>query len=178
VAVAAIVVTPLSLLLLESVTGKGASVNTVMKKALLQPIVIAPVLGLSCSLAGFAPPPLIDSTLALVGQGASGTALFLTGLVLSAQPVTLSANVGWIVAMKNVLQPLLAASLALPLLDGTQARVAVMLTAVPSGAFGVLFAIRYGVDSARIGTALIASTLLSTVTLTATILLSSTWSWT
>ena len=56
--------------------------------------------------------------------------------------------------------------------------IAVMLTAVPSGAFGVLFAIRYGVASAQIGTMLIASTLLSTVTLTAAILLSSGWSWT
>jgi malonate transporter and related proteins len=176
VAVAAIVVTPLSLLLLESADGKGANVLTVLRKALFQPIVIAPVLGLACSLAGFAPPLLVESTLTLVGQGASGTALFLTGLVLSAQPIQLSANVGWTVAMKNVLQPLLAVLLALPLLDGSQARVAVMLTAVPSGAFGVLFAIRYGVGSAQLGTMLIASTLLSTVTLTAAILLSSGWS--
>jgi malonate transporter and related proteins len=177
VAVAAIVVTPLSLLLLESAEGKGANVLTVLKKALLQPIVIAPVLGLLCSLAGFTPPPLVESTLTLVGQGASGTALFLTGLVLSAQPLKLSINVGWTVAMKNVLQPVLAALLALSLLNGTEARVAVMLTAVPSGAFGVLFAIRYGVASAQIGTMLIASTLLSTVTLTVAILLSSGWSW-
>ncbi|MBR0697266.1 AEC family transporter [Bradyrhizobium lablabi] len=178
VAIAAIVVTPLSLLLLESADGKSANVLSVMKKALLQPIVIAPVLGLLCSLAGFSPPPLVESTLILVGQGASGTALFLTGLVLSAQPVKLSANVAWTVAMKNVLQPLLTALLALPLLDGAEARVAVMLMAVPSGAFGVLFAVRYGVASAQIGTMLIASTLLSTVTLTAAILLSAGWSWT
>jgi len=136
------------------------------------------MLGLACSLAGFSPPPFVESTLTLVGQGASGTALFLTGLVLSAQPIKLSANVGLTVATKNVLQPLLAALLALPLLDGTEARVAVMLTAVPSGAFGVLFAVRYGVATAQIGTMLITSTLLSTVTLTAAILLSSGWSWT
>ena len=177
VAVAAVVVTPISLLLLESGAGKSANGLSVMRKALLQPIVIAPVLGLICSLAGFALPPLVESTLALVGQGASGTALFLTGLVLSAQPVKLSGNVGLTVAMKNVLQPLLTALLALPLLDGAEARVAVMLMAVPSGAFGVLFAVRYGVASAQIGTMLIASTLLSTVTLTAAILLSSGWSW-
>jgi malonate transporter len=177
VAVAAIVVTPISLLLLESAGGKGASLFSVMKKALLQPIVIAPVAGLICSLAGFSLPPLVESTLTLVGQGASGTALFLTGLVLSAQPLQPSVNVGWAVAMKNVLQPCLAGLLALPLLDGVEARVAVMLTAVPSGAFGVLFAIRYGVASAQIGTMLIASTLLSTLTLTAAILLSAGWSW-
>jgi hypothetical protein len=49
--------------------------------------------------------------------------------------------------MKNVLQPL-TALLALPLLNDADARVAVMLTAVPSGAFGVLFAVRYNVASA------------------------------
>ncbi|KRR01147.1 AEC family transporter [Bradyrhizobium valentinum] len=177
VAVAAIVVTPLSLLILESAGGKGANTVTVMKKALLKPIVIAPVLGLLCSLTGLPIPPLLDSTLTLVGQGASGTALLLTGLVLSAQPVKLSANVGLTVAVKNVIQPLLTALLALPLLDGAEARVAVMLMAVPSGAFGVLFAVHYGVASAQIGTMLIASTLLSTVTLTAAILLSASWSW-
>jgi malonate transporter and related proteins len=177
VAVAAIVVTPLSLLILESADGKAANVFAVARKALLQPIVIAPFLGVLCSLAGFSPPPLVEGTLALVGQGASGTALFLTGLVLSAQPVKLSGNVGLTVAMKNVLQPLLTALLALPLLDGADARVAVMLMAVPSGAFGVLFAVRYGLASAQIGTALITSTLLGTVTLTAAILLSSGWSW-
>ena len=177
VAVAAIVVTPLSLLILESADGKEASPAAVMKKALLKPIVIAPVLGLLCSLTGLHIPPLLDSTLTLVGQGASGTALFLTGLVLSAQPVKLSANVGWTVAMKNVLQPLLTALLALPLLDGAEARVAVMLMAVPSGAFGVLFSVRYGVASAQIGTMLIASTILSALTLTAAILLSAGWNW-
>lgn len=178
VAVAAIILTPLSLLLLESADGKATNVLTVLKKALLQPIVVAPALGLLCSLAGFMPPPLVESTLTLVGQGASGTALFLTGLVLSAQPLKFFTNVGWTVTMKNVLQPLLAAVLALSLLDGTEARVAVMLTAVPSGAFGVLFAIRYDVASAQIGTMLITSTLLSTITLTAAILLSSGWNWT
>jgi malonate transporter len=177
VAVAAILVTPLSLLLIESANDKGANLLSVVKKALLQPIVIAPAAGLACSLAGFSPPPLVESTLTLVGQGASGTALFLTGLVLSAQPFRFSTNIAWTVAMKNVLQPSLAALLALPLLYATDARVAVMLTAVPSGAFGVLFAVRYGMDSAQLGTMLISSTLLSTVTLTAAIFLSSGWSW-
>jgi malonate transporter and related proteins len=51
-----------------------------------------------------------------------------------------------------------------------------MLMAVPSGAFGVLFAIRYKVASVRVGTTLIISTISSLVTLTAAILLSAGWS--
>ena len=58
------------------------------------------------------------------------------------------------------------------LLQGAEARVAVVLMAVPSGAFGVLFAIRYGVQSAQIGTTLIVSTVASALTLAASIVLS------
>jgi malonate transporter and related proteins len=175
VAIAAIVLTPLSLLLLESAQGTGRSVGTIVKSALLKPIVIAPILGLLASLCGISLPPLINSTLALVGQGASGTALFLTGLVLSAQPVRLTTNVGITATIKNILQPLLTAVLAMPLLTGAESRVAVMLMAVPSGAFGVLFAIRYSVASAQIGTTLIVSTIAGAATLTAAILLSTGW---
>jgi malonate transporter and related proteins len=171
VAVAAIVLTPLSLLLLERAEGAGRKPLAIVKDALLKPIVIAPVLGCVVSFAGLPLPPLLDGTLTLVGQGASGTALFLTGLVLSAQPVRLTANVWLATAFKNVLQPLLAAMLALPLLDGAETRIAVMLMAVPSGAFGVLFAVGYNVASAQIGAMLIASTVASTVTLTVVILL-------
>jgi malonate transporter len=175
VAVAAIVLTPVSLLLLESVDGKRRNAIIIIGGALIKPIVIAPVLGLLSSLAGLSLPPLLDSTLTLVGQGASGTALFLTGLVLSAQPIRFTANVGLIAVTKNLLQPVLTALLALPLLDSMEARVAIVLTAVPSGAFGVLFAIRYNVASAQIGSMLIVSTIASTVTLTAALLMSAAW---
>jgi malonate transporter and related proteins len=172
VAVAAIVVTPLSLVLLEAAGGRELSAGKIVSGALVKPIVIAPVLGLLLSLGGISLPPLLDSALTLVGQGASGAALFLTGLVLSAQPFRLSKNVGVGAVLKNVVQPALAGVLALLLLQGAEARVAVVLTAVPSGAFGVLFAIRYGVPSAHIGTTLIVSTVASALTLAASIVLS------
>jgi malonate transporter and related proteins len=172
VAAAAIVVTPLTLVLLEAAGSGKPSVGKIVRGALVKPIVIAPVLGLILSLAGISLPPLLDSALTLVGQGASGAALFLTGLVLSAQPFRFNTNVAVVAAMKNVLQPVLAGALAMPLLEGTEARVAVVLTAVPSGAFGVLFAIGYGVPSAQIGTTLIVSTVASALTLAASIFLS------
>jgi malonate transporter len=172
VAVAAVVVTPLSLVLLEAARGGGQNIATIVRNALVKPIVIAPVLGLLFSVGGIPLPPLADSALTLVGQGAAGAALFLTGLVLSAQPFRFDANVAAGAAVKNVLQPVIAGVLAMLLLTATEARVAVVLTAVPSGAFGVLFAIRYGVPSAQIGAILIVSTLASVVTLAASIILS------
>ena len=172
VAIAAIVMTPLSLMLLEAAGPGERSVSKIVRGALVKPIVIAPMLGLLLSLGGISLPSLLDSGLTLVGQGASGAALFLTGLVLSAQPFRFNMNVGVGAVLKNIVQPALAGALALLLLQGAEARVAVVLMAVPSGAFGVLFAIRYGVPSAQIGTTLIVSTIASAVTLAASIVLS------
>jgi len=172
VAIAAIVMTPLSLVLLEAAGPGERSVSKIVRGALVKPIVIAPVLGLLLSLGGISLPSLLDSGLTLVGQGASGAALFLTGLVLSAQPFRFNMNVGVGAVLKNIVQPALAGALALLLLQGAEARVAVVLMAVPSGAFGVLFAIRYGVQSAQIGTTLIVSTVASALTLAASIVLS------
>ena len=172
VALAAVVLTPLSLLLLASAGTGGQSAVGIVRGALVKPIVIAPVLGLLLSLAGLSLPPALETTLSLVGQGASGAALFLTGLVLSAQPVRLGPNVAFGVAMKNVVQPALAGLFAFWLLSGEEARIVVLLAAVPSGAFGVLFAVRSEAPSDLIGTTLIVSTVASAVTLTAAILLS------
>jgi malonate transporter and related proteins len=172
VAVAAIVMTPLSLVLLESAGAGERNVSRIVRRALVKPIVIAPVLGLLLSLGGISLPPLLDSGLTLIGQGASGAALFLIGLVLSAQSFRFNKNVGVGATLKNIVQPALAGVLALMLLGGAEARVVVVPTAVPSGAFGVLFAIRYGVQSAQIGTTLIVSTAGSALTLAASILLS------
>ena len=172
VAIAAIVMTPLSLVLLEAAGPGERSVSKIVRGALVKPIVIAPVLGLLLSLGGISLPSLLDSGLTLVGQGAAGAALFLTGLVLSAQPFRFNMNVGVGAVLKNIVQPVLVGILAVLLLQGEEARVAVVLMAVPSGAFGVLFAIGYGVPSAQIGTTLIVSTVASALTLAASIVLS------
>lgn len=173
VAVAAIFLTPLTLVLVELARGGKAPIRASILKALMMPVVLAPMLGLAVSLAEVPIPALVNSSLTLVGQGAAGAALFLTGLVLSAQPVVFNGRVMFIVALKNVVQPVLAGILAGSLFGGETARLAVILTAVPSGAFGVLFAVRYRLASAEIGTALIASTLASAATLAGAIAISS-----
>jgi malonate transporter len=50
-------------------------------------------------------------------------------------------------------------------------RAAILLTALPSGFFGVLFGLRYGVQSHEAGSTLIVSTILSAVTLAAALIL-------
>jgi malonate transporter and related proteins len=172
VAVAAIAVTPASLVLLEVANTSRPALCAIIRGALMKPIVIAPVAGLLFSISGVSPPQFVESALTLVGQGASGASLFLTGLVVSAQPFRFNANVGTSVVLKNLLQPVLAGALSMLLLANAEARVAVVLTAVPSGAFGVLLAVRYGAPAVQIGSTLVVSTVASVFTLGASIVLS------
>ena len=51
------------------------------------------------------------------------------------------------------------------------AREAIVLAALPAGFFGVLFGLRYGISSEVVGTTLIASTILSALTLAVAIYL-------
>jgi predicted permease len=98
----------------------------------------------------------------------------VTGLVLSAQPLRLDANVGVAVLMKNIFLPLVACAIALALgMSGEIVREAILLAAVPTGFFGMLFGLNYGVRSQAIGSTLTLSSLLSLITLSAAILLTS-----
>ena len=107
-----------------------------------------------------------------MGVGAGGVALFLTGLILSAQPFKLNRNVAAGTVLKNIVHPLLAAAFVAALaVSPLLGREAIMLSAVPSGFFGILFGLRYGVVSQDAGSTLIASTILSAATIPATILL-------
>jgi len=66
----------------------------------------------------------------------------------------------------DILRPLLAAAIvfSLPVAPET-ARIAILLSATPSGFFGILFAVSYRLDSATMGSMVIASTVVSIATL-------------
>jgi predicted permease len=66
----------------------------------------------------------------------------------------------------------IAIALALGM-SGEIAREAILLTAIPTGFFGILFGLNYGVRSQAIGSTLALSSLVSVITLTAAILLTS-----
>jgi malonate transporter len=106
----------------------------------------------------------------LIGQAAAGVALFLTGLILSAQPFRLDWKVVGATGAADVIRPLLAAAIVhvLPV-PSEIAKVSILLAAVPSGFFGILFAENYRVRSPEVGSMVIASTLFSIVTLSITI---------
>ena len=102
---------------------------------------------------------------------------FVTGVILSAQSILFSRNViSGAEYLKNVAHPLIGYALILVLpMSSDTARAAVLLLALPSGFFGVLFGLRYGKDSHEAGSTLIVSSLASIVTLTIALVLTADW---
>ena len=142
----------------------------------VKPIVLGPVAGVAFSLLGIPLPTAVSSSLHLIGQAAGGVALFLTGLILSSQRIELDRNVVSGVLLKNVVHPLFALGLMLALpIDRDIARAVLILCALPSGFFGVLFGLRYGLESHVAGSTLIVSSLTSVATLTVALVLTSGW---
>jgi malonate transporter and related proteins len=178
IAVGSIVMSPLTLVLLEAGDKTARDVPAFRRiigaigKSILKPVVIAPMIGMVLTLCNVEVPRLLTTSLTLIGVGAGGVALFLTGLILSSQSFRLNGNVTAGTILKNVVHPLLAAALVAALaVFPVVGRQAIILCAVPSGFFGILFGLRYGVVSQDAGSTLIASTLLSAVTVPAAILL-------
>jgi predicted permease len=132
------------------------------------------VAGLVVAFLGIHLNEVVSHALNLIGATAAGLACFVTGLVLSAQPLRLDATVGVGVLIKNIILPLVAYAIALALgMSGEIVREAILLTAIPAGFFGILFGLNYGVRSQTMGSTLTLSYLVSVITLTAAILLTS-----
>jgi malonate transporter len=173
-----ILITPLTLGVLElrassSVSqGRLRSLMRAVTRAVCKPIVLAPILGLVISFFDLSIPDSLRRTLTLLGNVGAGSALFLTGLVLAAQRVSLTKVVVAGALLKNLAHPLLVVVLLMLFSQtGSPARLAILLAALPCGFFGVLFAARYGVESESSGSILIVSSVLSAVTLAAALAL-------
>jgi malonate transporter len=177
-AAGSVFISPLAMAVLEA-RGKAAGssphpIATALFHSLSKPIAIAPVAGLVVALLGIHLDEVVSHALNLIGATAAGLACFVTGLVLSAQPLRLNANVGAGVLIKNIVLPLVAYAIALALgISGEIAREAILLAAIPTGFFGILFGLNYGVRSQAIGSTLTLSYLVGVITLTAAILLTS-----
>ncbi len=172
-AAGSILVSPLTLIIVEMSTKKEKTVGTpavqmlmALGRTLTKPVVIAPALGIVLSLSRLELGPVADACLQLIGHAAPGVALFLTGLVLSAQPFELDWKAVGATAMADVIRPLLAvAVVAVVPVSADVGKVAILLAAVPSGFFGILFAVNYRLDPGTSGSMVTASTVFSIVTM-------------
>ena len=178
VAVGAVTISPITLAILENNSGShdhlsGLSrVRASMWKAVKRPIVWAPMLGVLVVATDLAIPGYVDKSLSIFATATAGAALFLTGLVVSAQRFNLSWNVGWSVVGKTLLQPALCLGVArvvgLPL---EQTRNVVLVAAIPCGFFGVVFGKSFDATPTVASSTLLASTVVGAFTLAGWIVL-------
>jgi malonate transporter len=171
---ASVLISPLTLIALELHTsgsdpqGRIRLIARALGHTFCKPIVLAPIVGLVISFLDVPIPDSLRRTLTLLGQVGAGGALFLTGLVLSAQRARITRRVVIGAALKNIGHPLIVVGLLLVFsITGEQARLAILLAALPCGFFGVLFGASYGVETESSGSILIVSSVLSALTLAA-----------
>jgi malonate transporter len=172
-AAGSILISPLTLIMAEMGAAKARGedmaarqVLTAARRAITKPVVLAPALGILFSLSDVSLDALAHASLALIGSSAAGVALFLTGAILSAQSFRLDWKIIAATLASDIVRPLLAVVVirVIPVAPDA-AKTAILLAAVPSGFFGILFAVNYRLDSARAGSMVIASTAFSVVTL-------------
>lgn len=146
IAVGSITISPLTLALLEADKhsgGKGISIGSILRgfpRALIRPVVWAPLLALVGVFAGLGLPSFVTGTLTTLGSAATGSSLILTGLVVSAQTFRFSGDVGITTLLKLVLQPLFALCIMLLFrMDHNDVRNITVISAIPPGFFGLVF---------------------------------------
>jgi malonate transporter len=172
IAIGSITITPITLAILESGTGAGSALSHAARirvslwRALKRPVFWAPVLGVVAAIVRFHMPIYLNTSLTILGGATEGTALFVTGLIASAQRFNLTLGVGWAVLGKNVIQPALCLAVAFLLgMPLEQTRYVVLLSALPCGFFGILFGKGFDATPELASSSLIASTVLGIFTL-------------
>ncbi len=141
IAVGSITISPLTVALLESDNlsnkGKGVSIQAVAIKflrAFTRPVVWAPTLALVSVYCGLHLPSYVDKSLTILGGAASGSALILTGLVVSSQTFRFDKKVALTTAAIVLIQPLFALSITeLFHMSHAEIRDITLISAIPGG---------------------------------------------
>ena len=186
-AIGSITVSPITLAILErsrrssaGVSGTGLSgKSSALRQITLslihsckRPIVWAPLLGLAFSCADLTLPSFIHRSLAVMGSAADGSALVLTGLVVSAQKFEIRGNTLITVLLKNALQPAIALGICMLIhLNIEQTRYVTLISAMPCGFFGVVFGRDFDSNPTLASSGLIASYLVGVGSLAAWIVI-------
>ncbi|QHM72400.1 AEC family transporter [Mixta intestinalis] len=175
IACGSVLMTPFCLLILErekaraAGTAQGSSLAmlpVLMWRSVKKPIVWGPLLGVVLSALGIHMPDLVLTAIKPLGLSATATALFLTGLILSARQLKLNGAVALSSVTKLLIQPAIAWGLVLVMgLHGTLAITAILMVALSAGFFGVVFGNRFGVQSPDAEATLLISSVLCIVTL-------------
>jgi predicted permease len=133
-------------------------------------IILAIFAGLGLKLAGLALPPVVDTSLALVGQATLPCVLLAIGLGLATFRLKGELRVVSLISfMKLIALPTMAwfISARILALPSTDVAVITLLCALPTGANAYVFATRQGVAEASVGSAVALTTIVSAITITA-----------
>lgn len=137
-----------------------------------KPIFVGPLLGLIVALSGLTLPPIVGTALMPITSATAGIGLFLTGLMLSAQPIRIEGDVVLGTVLKNLVQPAIVWALAtLFALPPVLKAEAILLSAIPAGFFGLVFGASANVRPAVSGATLVVSSIASIATLSAVVVL-------
>lgn len=190
-AIGSITVSPITLAILErsrrgsagvsagvsatGLSGKSSALRQItlsLVHSCKRPIVWAPLLGLAFSCADLTLPSFIHRSLAVMGSAADGSALVLTGLVVSAQKFEIRGNTLIAVLLKNALQPAIALGICMLIhLNIEQTRYVTLISAMPCGFFGVVFGRDFDSNPKLASSGLIASYLVGVGSLAAWIVI-------
>ena len=164
----------LTILLIEMDGGDGPSPLRVFANAVVAvvrgPLFLAPLAGILWSWSGLGLPEPTANFFSLMGAAAAPCALFAMGLFMVGKPITSGASeVGWLVFVKLLAQPLVTWWLAVAVfdLDFETTRGVVLIAALPTGALAFVVAQKYGIFVQRGSAAILVSTVLSVVTVSA-----------
>jgi malonate transporter and related proteins len=184
--VPALLIITLDVIVFSSVTvllelarhGHGASNRRIVTQAVrsvgANPIIMATVGGILYSLSGLALPAVLEQTLSFIGGAAAPSALFALGASLSLRRIAGGLGAaGSMVACKLFLHPLLAwlAFTYLLELDPLWRNAGVIFAACPVGLNVYVFAQHYDVAIETASSAILISTSLAMLTITALLLL-------
>ena len=149
-------------------TGLGRAGRALMTN----PLVLGPAAGILASALGVPIPKALGVFCDLLGASAGPCALFAVGLFLASQSATAlvggrrAVEAGWLTLLKLVGQPALTLVLARAFgLDAFWAFSAALLSGLPTGALSFVLAQQYKIYVVRASAVILASTVLSAVTL-------------
>jgi predicted permease len=135
------------------------------------PMIVSIVLGLAWSGTGWAVPEPVNEFLAILGAAATPGALFAIGASLAGKSAERMSVAGWLTFCKLVLHPTAVAIAALLLFDVPDYDAGVMIAAaaLPVAGNVYILAQHYGVAPQRVSAAILISTAVSILTVSAVI---------
>lgn len=167
----------LATVIIEADRGAGCSGVALLRMVgcglLRNPIIVAGFLGLALHLSAITPPTPLLAYAGLLANAAGPCALFALGATLASQPIREGAvETGFLSLMKLVVHPLLVSGAALFIfqLPPLWAAVAITQAALPTGANVYVLAQRYQVHVGSVSTAVLVSTTLAVLTVSAVLL--------